>query len=74
MKNLVKLAGISALAFAVTACGHMDKQERRVAAGAAIGAVAGYAITGDATGAMAGAAVGGVAGNQYDHHREKKNQ
>ncbi|MCP2041573.1 osmotically inducible lipoprotein OsmB [Neisseria sp. HSC-16F19] len=75
MNHLIKLTSVGVLAAALSACGSLDKQERRVAKGAAIGAVSGLILTGgEMTGALAGAAAGGVAGHQYDRHQEKKNR
>lgn len=74
MKKFTKLATISVFALALSACGSMDRQDRRIAAGAALGAAGGYLITGDATGVMAGAAAGGLVGHQYDRHQEKRNK
>lgn len=70
--TLLKMAGFTALIFSLTACGNLDKSDRRVGAGAVIGAAAGYMITGDATGTLAGAAAGGLVGNQYDKHKSRK--
>lgn len=72
---MIKLTSVCVLAVALSACGSLDKQERRVAKGAAIGAAAGWVLTGGETsGVLAGAAAGGVAGHQYDRHQEKKNR
>lgn len=49
------------LAFAGIMCAGCTRTERHVAAGAAIGAVAGHAIAGD-TGAVVGAGLGAGAG------------
>lgn len=64
MKSILKVAGLTVLAVAVSGCNNMTKSQRNTAIGAAIGGVAGHAI-GESTGAtLGGAALGGVIGSQ----------
>lgn len=64
MKQIITI-GISTLilALALSACTSSQHQDYGIAGGAAVGGMAGNALTGgSATGTVAGAAVGGVAG------------
>jgi len=66
---LISLAAATA-ALSIGACSDMTHREKDTVAGAAIGGVAGSALTGgSAAGTVGGAVVGGVVGNQYgrDH-------
>jgi osmotically inducible lipoprotein OsmB len=59
-------AGAALLALALGGCADMSHQDKTTVAGAAIGGVAGSALTGGSTtGTVAGAVVGGVAGHEY---------
>lgn len=70
--NMMKLTMGVVTALALSACGSMTKQERRVATGAVAGAALGTIVSGGDIGAvLGGAALGGVAGNQYDKRRER---
>jgi len=63
-KQLLTTAAAAVLA-TLTACGGMTPRERDTAIGAAVGGVAGSALSGgSALGTVGGAAVGGVIGNQ----------
>ena len=56
---------VVALALAMSGCAHMSARDRNTVAGAAIGGVAGSALTGgDAFGTVGGAVVGGVIGRE----------
>jgi osmotically inducible lipoprotein OsmB len=58
-----------AAALALSACDSMTRSERDTAVGAAVGGVAGNALTGgSALGTVGGAAVGGVVGHEAAHH------
>lgn len=73
-KSLLKLAAVSMLTVALTACSNMSHREKNVASGAGIGALGGAAVSGLAggsvgTGALVGAGVGAVGGYLYDKDR-----
>ncbi len=64
IRRIAPAAAIVA-ALAVGACADMTHQEKGTLAGAAIGGVAGSAVTGGSTaGTLGGAAVGGVVGHE----------
>ena len=60
------LAGVMSL----TACANMSDTQRRTGTGAAIGAAAAGALTGEWGWAAAGAAVGAAGGYLYDQHKK----
>jgi osmotically inducible lipoprotein OsmB len=67
--NAIKTLTASTIAavalVSMTGCANMTRQEKNVAVGAGVGAVAGSVITGgSALGTLGGAAVGGVIGNE----------
>jgi osmotically inducible lipoprotein OsmB len=64
----------AAVALALLAgCGHMSKQEQHTATGAALGGVAGSAVTnGSRAGAVGGAVAGGMVGHEWDDIRNRK--
>jgi osmotically inducible lipoprotein OsmB len=63
-------AGAAVALALLTGCSNMSQQERDIAAGAAIGGIAGSVLTGgSAVGAVGGAAVGGVIGNEVDRKK-----
>lgn len=65
----ISLAAVLALA-ALGGCGHMSKQEQHTATGAALGGVAGSAVTnGSRAGAAGGAVVGGIVGHEWDNKK-----
>ena len=65
IKQIVVTASLATVAFGLTGCAGMSKQDRNTAIGAGAGAVIGGALTGgSAVGTVGGAAVGGVVGNQ----------
>ena len=65
MKNWTRLLVATLTLLTLTGCANMTAQEKNTAVGAAVGGVAGSALTGgSATGTIGGAAVGGVIGNQ----------
>ena len=67
MKNRMQASiAITAIALALGGCSGMTHQEKTTLGGAAIGGIAGSALTGGSTGGtVAGAVVGGVAGHEY---------
>lgn len=70
MNRMILCIGACAAALSIGACSDMNHRDRDTVAGAAIGGVAGSALTGgSAAGTVGGAVVGGVVGNQYgrDH-------
>jgi osmotically inducible lipoprotein OsmB len=70
MNRMILCIGACAAALSIGACSDMNHRDRDTVAGAAIGGVAGSALTGGSTaGTVGGAVVGGVVGNQYgrDH-------
>ncbi len=63
----------AALALSLSACAGMSPRERNMIGGAAIGGVAGSALTnGSALGTVGGAAVGGVIGNEIGKNRQRR--
>jgi len=63
-ESLLVLFTLAALA----GCANMTSQQKNTAIGAAVGGVAGSALTnGSGLGTVGGAAVGGVIGNQIKH-------
>lgn len=65
IRPLSTSALILALALAGSGCANMSTRDRNTVAGAAIGGVAGSALTGgDALGTVGGAVVGGVIGRE----------
>ena len=68
MRNTVLLA---TLVLSLAACGHMTRQERNTVAGAAVGGVAGSAVTNGSTiGTLGGAALGGAVGHEWDNTKK----
>jgi len=65
---------LAALAAAMLGgCGHMSKQEQHTATGAALGGVAGSAVTnGSRAGAVGGAVAGGIVGHEWDDMRNRR--
>ena len=64
-KQLVTMSAAAVVVASLAACGGMTPRERDTALGAAVGGVAGSALSGgSALGTVGGAAVGGVIGNQ----------
>ena len=64
-----------ALAFllALPACSSMSSSEKGAVAGAAIGGVAGHALTGgSAIGTVGGAAAGGIIGHEVGERRDRR--
>ncbi|HZR68036.1 MAG TPA: glycine zipper 2TM domain-containing protein [Burkholderiales bacterium] len=72
MKARIGISLAAALAMAMLGgCGHMSKQEQHTATGAALGGVAGSAVTnGSRAGAAGGAVVGGIVGHEWDNNRK----
>lgn len=72
-QNIARLAAIGALAMTMVGCSSWDNMSHRqksTVGGAAIGGVAGAAITGGGVlGTVGGAAVGGVIGDQVGKNR-----
>jgi len=65
IKNWKRLLVATLTLATLAGCANMTAQEQNTAIGAAVGGVAGSALTGgSATGTVGGAAVGGVIGNQ----------
>ncbi|HXC37642.1 MAG TPA: glycine zipper 2TM domain-containing protein [Burkholderiales bacterium] len=65
MKKQLLMTATVAIVAGLTACSGMTPRERDTAIGAAVGGVAGSALSGgSALGTVGGAAVGGVIGNQ----------
>ena len=66
MKKSIQASAAAAVAALVLAgCGGMTHQEKATVAGAAVGGVAGSALTGGSTaGTVGGAVVGGVVGHE----------
>ncbi len=71
MRTLLKTSLVAALVTAALAgCGSMSRQERNTATGAALGGVAGSAVTNGSTiGTLGGAAVGGAVGHNWDRNK-----
>jgi osmotically inducible lipoprotein OsmB len=71
MKIRTGISLAAALAVAMLAgCGHMSKQEQHTATGAALGGVAGSAVTnGSRAGAVGGAVAGGIVGHEWDNRK-----
>lgn len=71
MKTRIGISLAAALAMAMLGgCGHMSKQEQHTATGAALGGVAGSAVTnGSRAGAAGGAVVGGIVGHEWDNKK-----
>ena len=69
MKIRTGISLAAALTVAMLAgCGHMSKQEQHTATGAALGGVAGSAVTnGSRAGAVGGAVAGGIVGHEWDN-------
>lgn len=67
-ERALQVITVTALAFGVTACSTWDgmsKRERSTVGGAAIGGVAGAAVSGGSVlGTVGGAAIGGVVGDR----------
>jgi osmotically inducible lipoprotein OsmB len=64
-RKFFSMVGALALASTLASCGTPTHQQVGIGAGAALGGVAGHAITGGSTlGTVGGAAVGGVIGNE----------
>jgi len=72
MKARIGISLAAALAMAMLGgCGHMSKQEQHTATGAALGGVAGSAVTnGSRAGAAGGAVVGGIVGHEWNNNRK----
>ncbi len=65
MKRIQACIAAAVAALALGACSSMTHQEKSTVAGAAIGGVAGSALTGGSTtGTVGGAVVGGVVGHE----------
>ena len=65
MKRIQGCLAAAVAALALGACSSMTHQEKSTVAGAAIGGVAGSALTGGSTtGTVGGAVVGGVVGHE----------
>ena len=65
MKRIQASIAATVAALALGACSSMTHQEKTTVAGAAIGGVAGSALTGGSTtGTVGGAVVGGVVGHE----------
>ncbi len=71
--RIVRVAALMALAFSLAACSSWDNMSRRqkgAVGGAAVGGVAGAAISGGSVlGTVGGAAIGGVVGDQIGKNR-----
>ncbi len=67
MKNIQKIALITAVLLGLGGCAGMSAKDQNTAVGAGVGAVAGAVLTGgSAVGTVGGAAVGGFIGNQIE--------
>lgn len=65
MKRIQASLAAAIAALALGACSNMTHQEKSTVAGAAVGGVAGSALTGGSTtGTVGGAVVGGVVGHE----------
>lgn len=64
MKLIGKSLVIAMTVISLSACGNMSRTQKDTAAGAAIGAAAGYMLGGNTASALGGAALGGVVGSQ----------
>jgi osmotically inducible lipoprotein OsmB len=72
MRNLRMSLAIASL-FALSACASMTSTEKGTLGGAAIGGIAGAALTGgSALGTVGGAAVGGVIGHEIGENRDRR--
>lgn len=75
--NLTRIAAVSSVVVLLAACANMTDEQRRTGTGAAIGAVAGAAISSSTggkagTGALIGGVLGAVAGNVWSRHMEEQ--
>jgi osmotically inducible lipoprotein OsmB len=69
-RSFALIASGLALAASLTGCGSMSHQDKTTLGGAAIGGVAGSALTnGSALGTVGGAAVGGVVGHEIGKNK-----
>jgi osmotically inducible lipoprotein OsmB len=72
MRMLRASLGITALVL-MSACGGLSTTEKGTIAGAAIGGVAGHALTGgSAIGTIGGAAAGGIIGHEIGEDRQRR--
>ncbi len=73
MGNAIRAAVAATVgALALAGCSGMTQHEKNMAAGAAVGGVAGHVVTGGSTaGTLAGAAVGGVVGHEVTKPSER---
>ena len=72
MRTIRTVVGISALLM-LSACSGMSPSETGTLAGAAVGGVAGSALTGgSAVGVLGGAAAGGIIGHEVGHDSERR--
>ena len=68
-RSIFILCGSLTAVLTLGACGDMTRSQRDTAVGAAVGGVAGSALTGgSAVGTVGGAVVGGVVGNETARH------
>jgi len=73
IKRQAVRAVAAALVVSLSACAGMSARERNMVGGAAIGGVAGSALTnGSALGTVGGAAVGGVIGHEIGKDRQSR--
>lgn len=76
MNKLFKLSALTGTIIILSACStwnNMDRQEKRMVEGGAVGAVAGAWLSeGEVLGTIGGAAVGGLIGNEIGKPRDKK--
>ena len=69
IRTVVGIAGIIML----SACSGMSSTDKGTVAGAAVGGVAGSALTGgSALGTVGGAAAGGIVGHEVGQNRERR--
>ncbi|MDO4725585.1 MAG: glycine zipper 2TM domain-containing protein [Comamonadaceae bacterium] len=72
----MQVIAVTSLAFGLSACAtwdNMSSRERSAVGGAAIGGVAGAAISnGGVLGTVGGAAIGGVVGDQLGRDRQRR--
>ena len=72
MRAIRTVVGISAL-FMLSACSGMSTTDKGTVAGAAVGGVAGSALTGgSALGTVGGAAAGGIIGHEVGQDRQRR--
>ena len=67
--NMIRRGAVILGLLAAGGCANMSEQDRNTAIGAAVGGVAGSALTDSAAGTVGGAVVGGVIGNRVKKPR-----